>query len=85
MPTLYRVRSFRRPLAGVCLSIAEKTPCCSGSVRISRSGFPFDPAGSVRVFARLDEAGHLMGVPVHDHLIGTHEGCTSLAERGLMG
>ena len=38
----------------------------------------------VRITQQLVEAGRLMGVPVHDHLVITHEGYTSLAERGLM-
>ena len=38
----------------------------------------------IRITRQLVEAGRLMGVPVHDHLILTGEGYTSLAERGLM-
>ncbi len=41
-----------------------------------------DQAEAVHV--RLVEAGKLMGVPVHDHLIIAGRGYTSLAERGLM-
>ena len=39
----------------------------------------------IRITRQLVEAGQLMGVPVHDQLIVTHEGYTSRAERGLMG
>ena len=39
----------------------------------------------IRITRQLVEAGKLMGVSVHDHLIVTHQGYTSLAERGLMG
>jgi len=39
----------------------------------------------IRITQQLVAAGRLMGVPVHDHLILTAEGYTSLAERGLMG
>jgi DNA repair protein RadC len=38
----------------------------------------------VRLTHQLVEAGHLMGIPVHDHVNVTDEGYTSMAERGLM-
>ena len=38
----------------------------------------------IRVTRQLVEAGRLMGIPVHDHLIIAGTGYTSLAERGLM-
>ena len=38
----------------------------------------------VRITKQLVEAGKLMGVPVHDHLIIAGSQYTSLAERGLM-
>ena len=36
----------------------------------------------VRVTRQLVEAGKLVGIPVHDHIIVTSDGYTSLAERG---
>ena len=38
----------------------------------------------IRITKQLVEAGNLMGVPVHDHLIIAGATYTSLAERGLM-
>ena len=38
----------------------------------------------IRITRQLVEAGKLMGVPVHDHLIIAGATYTSLAERGLM-
>jgi DNA repair protein RadC len=38
----------------------------------------------VRITKQLVDAGKLMGIPVHDHLIIGGRGYTSLAERGLM-
>ena len=38
----------------------------------------------VAVTRQLVEAGKVMGIPVHDHLILTDHGHTSLAERGLL-
>lgn len=38
----------------------------------------------IRITRQLVEAGKLMGVPVHDHLIITDTAYTSLAERGLL-
>lgn len=39
----------------------------------------------IRVTRQLAEAGKIMGIPVHDHLIIAGRGFTSLAERGLIG
>ena len=49
------------------------------------SGNPEPSREDIRVTRQLVEAGKLMGVPVHDHLIIAGAGYTSLAERGLMG
>ena len=49
------------------------------------SGNPEPSREDIRVTRQLVEAGRLMGVPVHDHLIIAGAGYTSLAERGLMG
>ena len=38
----------------------------------------------IRITRQLVEAGKIMGVPVHDHLILAGDTYTSLAERGLM-
>ena len=38
----------------------------------------------IRITRQLVEAGKLMGIPVHDHLIIAGDTYTSLAERGLM-
>ncbi|MEL7362229.1 MAG: DNA repair protein RadC [Bacteroidota bacterium] len=48
------------------------------------SGNPEPSREDVRVTKQLVEAGKLMGVPVHDHLIIAGRQWTSLAERGLM-
>jgi len=49
------------------------------------SGNPEPSREDVAVTKQLVEAGKLMGIPVHDHLIIAGTGYTSLAERGLMG
>ncbi len=38
----------------------------------------------IRVTRQLVEAGRIMGIPIHDHLIIAGKGFTSLAERGLL-
>lgn len=38
----------------------------------------------IRVTRQLAEAGRILGIPVHDHLVIAGQGFTSLAERGLM-
>jgi DNA repair protein RadC len=48
------------------------------------SGNPEPSREDVRITKQLVEAGKLMGIPVHDHLIIAGRGYTSLAERGLM-
>lgn len=48
------------------------------------SGNPEPSREDVAVTKQLVEAGRVMGIPVHDHLIITGHGYTSLAERGLM-
>lgn len=48
------------------------------------SGNPEPSREDVRVTKQLFEAGRVMGIPIHDHLIITDHGHTSLAERGLL-
>ena len=48
------------------------------------SGNPEPSREDIRVTRNLVEAGKLMGLPIHDHLIITDCGYTSLAERGLL-
>jgi len=38
----------------------------------------------LRMTKQMVEAGKIMGIPIHDHIIFTDDGCTSLAERGMM-
>ena len=54
--------------------VAHQHP--SGNVEPSRE--------DIRITRQLVEAGKLMGVPVHDHLIIAENRFVSLAERGLM-
>lgn len=49
------------------------------------SGNPEPSREDVAITRQLVEAGKLMGIPVHDHIIIAGAGYTSLAERGLMG
>jgi DNA repair protein RadC len=49
------------------------------------SGNPGASREDIKITWQLVEAGKLMGVPVHDHLVITDHGYTSLAEQGLMG
>lgn len=48
------------------------------------SGNPEPSREDVRITRQLVEAGKIMGIPVHDHLIIAGATYTSLAERGLM-
>lgn len=48
------------------------------------SGNPNPSREDLAVTKQLAEAGKLMGIPVHDHVIIAGSGYTSLAERGLM-
>ena len=49
------------------------------------SGNPEPSREDIRITRQLVEAGKLVGIPVHDHVIIAGTGYTSLAERGLMG
>ena len=49
------------------------------------SGNPEPSREDIRVTRQLAEAGKIMGIPVHDHLIIAGRSYTSLAERGLLG
>jgi DNA repair protein RadC len=49
------------------------------------SGNPDPSREDVAITRQLVEAGKLLGIPVHDHLIIAGAGFTSLAERGLIG
>ncbi len=48
------------------------------------SGNPEPSREDLRVTKQLVEAGKLMGIPLHDHIIIAGAGYTSLAERGLL-
>ena len=48
------------------------------------SGNPEPSREDIRVTRQLVEAGKLVGIPVHDHLIIAGGGYTSLAERGVV-
>lgn len=48
------------------------------------SGNPEPSREDIRITRQLVEAGKLMGIPVHDHIIIAGNGYTSMAERHLM-
>lgn len=48
------------------------------------SGNPEPSREDIRITRQLVEAGKLMGIPVHDHIIVAGNGYTSMAERNLM-
>ena len=48
------------------------------------SGNPEPSREDIRITRQLVEAGKLMGIPIHDHVIIAGKTHTSLAERGLM-
>ena len=49
------------------------------------SGNPEPSHEDIRITQQLVEAGKLLGIPIHDHIIIAEKTYTSLAERGLMG
>lgn len=48
------------------------------------SGNPEPSREDIRITRQLSDAGRLMGIPVHDHLIVAGNDYTSMAERGLI-
>lgn len=49
------------------------------------SGNPEPSREDIRITRQLVEAGKLLGIPLHDHVIIAEDTYTSLAERGLLG
>lgn len=49
------------------------------------SGNPEPSQEDIKITRQLTEAGEIMDIPVHDHLIITEANYTSLAERGVIG
>ena len=49
------------------------------------SGNPEPSREDIRITRQLVEAGKLLGIPLHDHIVIAEKTYTSLAERGLMG
>lgn len=49
------------------------------------SGNPEPSREDIQITSQITEAGDIMGIPVHDHLIITEADYTSLAERGVIG
>jgi DNA repair protein RadC len=48
------------------------------------SGNPEPSREDIQITRQLADAGRLMGIPVHDHVIVAGRGFTSMAERGLL-
>lgn len=48
------------------------------------SGNPEPSREDIQITTQIAEAGEVMGIPVHDHLIITEADYTSLAERGVI-
>jgi DNA repair protein RadC len=67
---------FRGAIVATCASIIVAHNHPSGNAEPS--------AEDVQITKQLTEAGKLVGIPVHDHIIFTDEGYTSLAERGIV-
>lgn len=48
------------------------------------SGNPEPSGEDIRITRQLADAGRILGIPVHDHVIIAGTGSTSFAERGLL-
>jgi DNA repair protein RadC len=49
------------------------------------SGNPEPSREDIQITSQIAEAGEVMDIPIHDHLIITEADYTSLAERGVIG
>jgi len=49
------------------------------------SGNPEPSREDIQITSQIAEAGEVMGIPIHDHLIITESDYTSLADRGVIG
>lgn len=68
--------TFRAAILGIGASIIVAHNHPSGNLEPSRE--------DIEITQQLTEAGKIIGIPVHDHVIFTENGYTSLAERGLL-
>ena len=67
---------FRAAILGIGASIIVAHNHPSGNLEPSRE--------DIEITRQLVESGKIIGIPIHDHLIFTENGCTSFAERGLL-
>ncbi len=67
---------FRGAIVATCASIIIAHNHPSGNTEPSRE--------DISITKQIVEAGKIIGIPVHDHIIFTNESYTSLTERGLM-
>jgi len=67
---------FRGAIVATCASIiiAHNHP----------SGNPEPSSEDIQITKQVTEAGKIIGIPLHDHIIFTEEAFTSFAERGLI-
>ncbi len=67
---------FRAAVLGIGASIIVAHNHPSGNLEPSRE--------DIDITNQLREAGRIIGIPLHDHLLFTEHGYTSFAERGLL-
>ena len=67
---------FRGAIVATCASVILMHNHPSNNLEPSRE--------DISITKQIVEAGKIIGIPVHDHIIFTNESYTSLTERGLM-
>jgi DNA repair protein RadC len=68
--------TFRAAILGIGASIIVAHNHPSGNTEPSRE--------DIEITTQLREAGKIIGIPLHDHVIFTDQGYTSLADRGVV-
>ena len=88
------IREIRVTTGTLNSSLVHPRECFSEAIKQKAASVIFlhnHPSGNAEpsqedlaITRQLSEAGRILGIPVHDHLILGGDSCTSLAERGLV-
>jgi DNA repair protein RadC len=64
---------------------AVQLPCASIVIAHNHPSGNLEPSNEdLQITKQMIEAGKILGIPIHDHIIFTRKGYTSFAERSLM-
>ena len=79
-----RVELMARGNEGAVPALVSKAPGFDVAIHNHPSGSPEPSRADIAITSRIAEAGRLLGVTVHDHVIIGREGNVSLRAKGLI-